>query len=85
MTFMDAVRVVEAEHATVIGSKQMRQKEGKIVANDQVLLVNPNLFTHDTGPTRTPKLKFVVGLLAQARLSSHLRILVQVMHPTQQL
>lgn len=85
MTLMDTVCVVEAEHASVIGSKTMRQKEGKIVANDKILFVNPNLFAHDTGPTRTPKFSFVIRPLAQAKLHSHIKILVQVMHATQQL
>lgn len=85
MTLMDSVCVVETEHAAVIGSQPMGQKEGKIVANDQILFVNPDLLAYDTGPAPTPKLSFVISLLAKANPSCHRGILVQVMHLTQQL
>lgn len=85
MAFMDTVCVVEAEHAAVIGAKLVWQKEGEIVPNHQILFVNPNLLAYDTSPSRTPKLSFVIRLLAWAKLSPHLRILVQVMPLTQQL
>jgi hypothetical protein len=63
MTLMDTVCVVEAEYAAVIGSEPMGQKEGKIVENDKILFVNPNLFAHNTGSARTPKLSFVIRSL----------------------
>jgi hypothetical protein len=85
MALMNTVCVVEAENAPVIGSQPMGQKEGKIVVNDQIFFVNPDLLAHDTDSTRTPKFGFVISLLARASLSSHQRILVQVMHLTQQL
>jgi hypothetical protein len=61
------------------------QKERKIVANDQIFFVNPDLLAHDADSTRTPKFGFVISLLARARLSSHERILAQVMHLEQHL
>jgi hypothetical protein len=82
---MDTVCVVEAEHTPIIDSGQMGQKEGKIVANDQIPFVHPDLLAHDTSPARTPKLSFVISLLARAKLSFHTKILVQVMHLRQQL
>jgi hypothetical protein len=63
----------------------MGQKEGKMVANDQIPFVNPDLLAHDTDSTGTPKLGFVISLLARVSLSSHPKILVQVMHRKQHL
>jgi hypothetical protein len=80
MALMNTVCVVEAENAPVVGSQPMGQKEGEIVTNDQISFVNPDLFAYDTDSTRTPKFGFVISLLARASLSSHQRILVQVMH-----
>jgi hypothetical protein len=85
MTLMDTMCVVEAKHAAVIGCEPMGQKKGKIVADDHIIFVDPNLLAQYTGSTRTPKLIFVIRLLAQVNLSSHPRILVQVMHLRQHL
>jgi hypothetical protein len=75
MTLMDTMCVVEA-----FGGEPMGQKKGKIVSNDQIIVVDPNLLAQFAGPARTPKFIFVIRLLAQVTRSRHLRILFQVMH-----
>jgi hypothetical protein len=70
---MNTVCVIKAENAPVIDTRPMGQKEGKIVANDQISLVNPDLFAHDTDDTCSPKFGLVISLLARASLSSHKR------------
>jgi hypothetical protein len=85
MSLMHAMSIVEAKYAAVIGFEPMGQKKSKIVPNDHIIVVDPNLLSQDTDPTRTPKLMFVIRFLAQASLSSHLKILFQVMHQKQHL
>jgi hypothetical protein len=82
---MNTVCVIKAENAPVIDTPPMGQKEGKIVGDDQISFVNPDLFAHNTDATCTPKFSLVISLLARASLSSHKRILGQVMHLRQQL
>jgi hypothetical protein len=82
---MNTVCVIKAENPSVIGIQPMGQKKGKIVANYQISLVYPDFLTHDTNATCTPKLSLVISFFARASLSSHKRILVQVMHLRQQL
>jgi hypothetical protein len=85
VALMNTVCVIKAENPPIIGAQPMGQKEGEIVSNHQISFVNPDLLAHDTDATCTPKLSLVVSLFAGARLSSHERILFQVMPPKQQL
>jgi hypothetical protein len=85
MALMNTVCVVKAENTPVIGAQPMGQKKGKIVAIHQIPFVNPDLLADDTDATCTPKFSLVISLLARASLSSHQRILVQVMRLKQQL
>jgi hypothetical protein len=64
MTLVDTVYVIEAQYATMIPSEQMRQKEGKIVANHLTLLVDPDLFTDNADFAPAPKFVFGAGILA---------------------
>ena len=80
MSLMRAMSIVEAKYTAVIVCEPMGQKKSKIVPNDHIIVVDPNLLSQDTDPTRTPKLMFVIRFLAQASLSSHLKILFQMMH-----
>jgi hypothetical protein len=57
----------------------MGQEEREIVTNDFTLVVDPDF------PTRAPKFTLVIGVLAKVNPSATWRILVQVMHSTQQL
>jgi hypothetical protein len=63
----------------------MWQEEGKVVANDLTLSVDPDLLANDADSTRTPKFSLVIGVLAKVNPSAHRKILVQVMHFKQQL
>ena len=64
MTLVNTVCVIEPQHATVIPSEQMGQKEGEIVANRLTLLVYPDLFADNADSAPAPKFVFGVGILA---------------------
>jgi hypothetical protein len=85
MTLVNTVCVVEAQDAAIVDSKQMGQKESEVVAHDLTLCVDPDFLANDGGPTRTPKLAFIVGVFAKANPSPHWNILWQVMRLTQHL
>jgi hypothetical protein len=71
VAFVDAVGVVVTENMPVVGSEDVRKKEGEIVANNLVLPVDPDFFAQNANPARTPEDSFVVSVLPQADLSAH--------------
>ena len=72
MALMNAVCVIETEYTAFVRSGQMRQKEGKIVSNDLILSVDPNLFTEDADPTGTTGNEFHSRCLCAVSLSDHI-------------
>ena len=78
MALVDPVGVVKTKDTPVVDSGQVGQEEGKIVSNDLLFCVDPDLFTQNPDSVCTPKMSFVIGDLAQADVSAHKRSLVQM-------
>ena len=70
MAFMGTMCIIEAEYSAVVSLEPMRQEEGEIVSNYFSLFIDPDLFTQYADSAGTPKMSFVIGVLAKTlRLS----------------
>jgi hypothetical protein len=69
--FVDPVGVVIAEDATVILSRDMRQKKSQVVFHDLVFRVDPNLFPKYANASGAPKPSDIIGILTESFLSPH--------------
>lgn len=76
---MGAMRIVEAKHATIVFLEQMRQQEGKIVANDFIRVIDPYLFAKDADSSRATKPRLVIGDLTKQGSTTHKNRLAQMM------
>lgn len=68
---MGSMSVIETEHATVVDCSYMRKQKSKVVADDLVILIDPDFFAKDAYPLPAAEASFVVGILPQAGLSAH--------------
>ena len=69
----------------MIGSEQVREEEGEIVANHLLFFVDPDFLAQDADSAGTSKIRFIVGHFAQADLSAYEEIFAQMMRIAQHL
>jgi hypothetical protein len=71
MALVVSMRVVVAKNAAMIDPGQVRDDKSKIVANDPVFFVHPDLFAQNTVAASAGKGRFVVPDFARAVLAAH--------------
>ena len=69
----------------MIGSEQVREEEGEIVANHLLFFVDPDILAQDADSAGTSKIRFIVGHFAQADVSAYEEIFAQMMRIAQHL
>jgi hypothetical protein len=85
MALVVSMPVVVAKNAAVIDPGQVRHDKRKIVANDPVFFIHPDLFAQDAVATSAGKGRFIVYDFARALRTAHEYTLTQVMHQLQHL
>jgi hypothetical protein len=68
---MHPMSIIEPKHSAVVPIKQVGQQECEVVANNLLVLVDPDFFPENAYTPGAPKSSFVVGVFARAVLAAH--------------